>query len=125
MKVIITYVLGSNYEFKFLLTHTGKSSGMRTIQALQDHATGPGEQTTFEEGKVALANQIHMQVQPQQVPVSVIIVDDGFLPSSIKILYQFKGIPSVTSVNKINYVYNSSSYLMEIHFKISLQIEVR
>lgn len=44
---------------------------MRTIQALQDHTTATGEQATYEDDKATLANQIHMQVEPQQVPVSV------------------------------------------------------
>ena len=53
-----------------LLIQTGKNSGLRTIQAMQDPTTSTGEQTTFEEDSAALTSQIHMQVQPQQVPVS-------------------------------------------------------
>ncbi|KAG0729204.1 Zinc finger protein 341 [Chionoecetes opilio] len=49
---------------------SGKSSGLCTIQALQDHTGAPGDQATFEEDTTALTSQIHMQVQPQQVPVS-------------------------------------------------------
>ncbi|MPC28687.1 Zinc finger protein 341 [Portunus trituberculatus] len=49
---------------------SGKNSGLRTIQAMQDPTTSTAEQATFEEDSTALTSQIHMQVQPQQVPVS-------------------------------------------------------
>ncbi|XP_050734218.1 zinc finger protein 341-like isoform X2 [Eriocheir sinensis] len=59
---------------------SGKNSGLCTIQALQDHTTATGEQATYEDDKATLANQIHMQVQPQQVPVSGSYSSSG-LPS--------------------------------------------
>ncbi|KAK8391153.1 hypothetical protein O3P69_017070 [Scylla paramamosain] len=49
---------------------SGKNSALRTIQAMHDPTTSTGEQATFEEDSTALTSQIHMQVQPQQVPVS-------------------------------------------------------
>ncbi|XP_071552954.1 LOW QUALITY PROTEIN: zinc finger protein 341-like [Panulirus ornatus] len=60
---------------------SGKNSGLRALQASQ----GPSpvtatDQSGFENESAALANQIHVQVQPQQAPVSAGYGNSG-LPS--------------------------------------------